>query len=130
MKKTFTLIALLVLLGASILSSCKKEEVSMVQIRLENKSRYNFDSVLLAFGSGGENTFSDLPAKSQSSYQWYDHGYHYGYIRITLGEKQYGLTPVDYVGESTLEAGKYTCKIDLDLSIPNQPLITFELVKD
>lgn len=119
----FQLFFMLLLLASMVLySACNNEDV---QIRIDNQTGSDFVSVLVN-SNGNENTYGSLPDGEQSEYKVYPQAYRYGYVEaITTTDDTLIVQPIDYVGESPLDEGKYTYKLTRDN--PNSPWMGLEL---
>ncbi|MXV51104.1 hypothetical protein GS399_09000 [Pedobacter sp. HMF7647] len=109
MKITLLSLALCTIL----FSACKKKNeapASGINIRIENKSSYQFDNVLVWAGDVKNNYGSIKPGQT-SEYKIFNEAYRYAYVKLNVGEKEFILQPIDYVGETPLEAGKYTYQL-------------------
>ena len=117
-----SLFALLLLSSIALYSACNNEEV---QIRIDNQTGSDFVSILVN-SNGNENTYGSLPDGEKSEYQVYPQAYRYGYVQaITTTDDTLVVQPIDYVGESPLDEGKYTYK--LTRSNPDSPWMGLEL---
>ena len=106
------------------LTSCTTNEV---QIRVRNSSSYTYDNVVVNT-SGGENTYSTIPAGAVSDYKTFDFAYSYTQITLNISSIPYSLIPIDYVGEQKLKSGKYTYEVSVYDTTSHQLLIN--LVED
>lgn len=115
-----------ILWHASLSSGCESE----VMIRMENNSDTPFDTVLVRFPSQQE-SYGPLPARSRSDYRRIEKAYSYAYIKVTVGENESILQPVDFVGERLLRTGHYTYRLTYDgqKESPHERL-GFEFVED
>jgi hypothetical protein len=80
-----------------------------VRIRVYNNSEFQFDSVSVNgvyFGAVARTSFSE--------YATFAEAYRYGAISAKVGGKWQYLIPIDYVGETPLEIGRYTYMISAD----------------
>lgn len=60
-----------------------------------------------------EVTYGDIAPGENSSYTDISKAYRYAYVEAIAGDKKVVLQPIDYVGESYLEEGKYTYVLDI-----------------
>ena len=81
------------------------------QIRFMNGSVQDFDSLEVIFGT--EETFDALSQGLVTEYRDFEGAYHYGYLKVMVGNDEYIQQPIDFVGETLLEVGKYTYTITL-----------------
>jgi hypothetical protein len=96
------------------LFSCTKDEVTPqgVSIRVSNASQYPFESIFVNT-SGGENSYGSLGAGQSSAYKSFARAYRYAYLKIVVQGQELVWQPFDYVGETTLEPGRYTYVVDV-----------------
>jgi len=100
------------------LVSCTKDDLvnpNEVLIRIENTSDFDFKNVIVNT-SGGENDYGDLDAHQTSDYKTFEFAYSYAFIELKIDGETYTIQPIDYVGESTLNVGKYTYAINANSS--------------
>lgn len=90
-------------------SDCNPDP-NKVNIRVKNVSDYNFCNVQVSPYSELSNC-GIIKSGELTCYRSYDVAYHYGYIRLDIGEKEFELIPFDYVGETSLAPGYYTYSI-------------------
>ncbi|MCM4169677.1 hypothetical protein KCTC52924_02274 [Arenibacter antarcticus] len=102
MKKFGLLIAFLILLTGC---TDRDDDLSGVKIRVKNESSFNFDKVQV-----GEAAMlhTNIAPGNFSRYLEYKTAYNYAYINITVGDENYILQPIDFVGETPLPEGFYT----------------------
>jgi hypothetical protein len=105
-------ITLFFLIGCS-----KKEEVTPteVEIRIKNMSNLSYTGITVSTG-GGQQVYDTLNANEKSNYKKYLFCYRYGFVQLKIDGKLYTLQPIDYVGETKLETGKFTYEIDANTS--------------
>ncbi len=97
-----------------ILSACSSYETGSLQIRIGNKSPFNFTNIKVNT-SGNTVNFDDLKSGIYSEYKIFDLAYKYAFIQLEINSETYTLQPIDFVGETPLENGNYTYEIDIDL---------------
>jgi hypothetical protein len=127
MKKILILIILSV-----VLFNCKDDDDSNLtglQIRLSNVSPYKFQNILVNTTTGNVN-FEDLNSGQKSAYKEFEKAYRYAFVELEIDGKKYTLQPIDYVGETLLENGKYTYKIDANNSDDQYARLSLTLVED
>jgi len=109
MKNSLLLIfALLMIVG------CSKDEPEAngkVWIRIQNVSEFDFTSVSVNTG-GGENNYGDLDAHRFSVYKAFESAYRYAYVQVKIDGETFTIQPIDYVGETLLDPGYYTYKVN------------------
>lgn len=92
-------------------SACS-EDSTKTNIRITNISKYDFCNVVLDPVSGPVNC-GIIKKGETTCYRSFDTAYHYAYIRFNIGDKEFKLQPIDYVGEQPLGIGKFTYAIDI-----------------
>ncbi|MDZ7691644.1 MAG: hypothetical protein U5K69_11055 [Balneolaceae bacterium] len=107
MQPTLVLAFLLLFGGCSIFSS---EEP--VLIRVQNSSSLEMEDVTVRFPEQ-EVMYGDIDSGEYSSYTDISKAYRYAYFETIAGDKKVVLQPIDYVGESYLEEGKYTYVLNI-----------------
>lgn len=126
--KSFKLILVLTITSVFLLTitACKKNEAddciehtvsdcnedpTKINIRIKNVSDYDFCNVVL---KPSETTNYGKIEKGQSTcYRSFDLAYSYAYVQFYIGEKEFVLQPIDYVGEVPLSIGNHTYSIDI-----------------
>lgn len=78
-----------------------------VHIRILNSSSFQFDRVDVGFPEA-EVSYGSVRAGSASEYREVSSAYRYAYIEVEIGGEELVLQPIDYVGESLLDSGRYT----------------------
>jgi hypothetical protein len=120
---------LIVLIALACISACSKDgKVGDVQIRLSNTSDFDFEDIVLNT-STGDVSYGSLNSRELSSYKTFEVAYSYAFIELTSGGNTYTLQPIDYVGETPLEKGKYTYQLDLEAQGPYNSLLMI-LIED
>lgn len=116
MKNLFVSISICCLL---VLTNCTKANKTIinggVQIRLENASNFTYKDILVQ--TNQDHTFANLSSGDISEYQQFEMAYKYAYIEITIDGFQYKIQPIDFIGETLLEEGFYTYKIDANSNV-------------
>lgn len=116
MKKISLIAALLMVVLALGLGSCKKDK--MVLIRIENGTGHDMTAITVG-GPEDIHEYEDLKEGDKSDYKVYQKAYRYAYLSFKIGESDFVVQPIDYVGESLLEPGKYTYLVTIsDLDTP------------
>lgn len=120
MKRTY----LFFLTLSAIILGCTDidDEVSAVNIRIQNASSLIFDEVQVGEQAAA---YMEINPDSFSEYQEYETAYQYAYIQITSGEEVYVLQPIDFVGETPLPIGLYTYVLNIDEA--GQVLLEFRI---
>ncbi|MEO1053947.1 MAG: hypothetical protein AAFX87_25140 [Bacteroidota bacterium] len=120
------------LLSTWLLNSCGSEVdccvIPGVSIRIENASQFDFEDITINT-SGGTNDYGDLKSGAQSDFEFYEFAYRYAYVELTIGNQQYKIIPIDYVGEERLANGFYTYVLDI-ADLDDQWGLTIQLQQD
>lgn len=83
------------------------------------------EAVLVGFPDV-EVVYGDVPPGAATAYREVERAYRYAYVRTVVDGDTLGLVPIDYVGETLLESGLYTYRLDLF----EGRSLTLELVRD
>lgn len=115
----------LALLVTVLLASCSSVPTTMdaVEIRIANESGIRFDQVIVGFPAGQED-YGAIPARSSSGYRRIERAYRYAFIEVQVAGRKLVLQPIDYVGESLLEDGRYTYVLDVDEVDPDHLILS------
>ena len=97
-----------------------------VEIRIANRSGVDFDRVDVTFPDN-EVSYGAVAKGAASEYRRVRQAYRYAMIVATAGGETYRFQPIDYVGETLLEPGRYTYALSTD---PNDRVLSIELVED
>ena len=119
-KFTLILLSIFCLFSCSSDDDSNTNETTEVNIRLSNTSDFKFENATY-----NNVNFGDIEPGEITEYKTFESSYSYGRVIITIEGQEYAKTPIDFVGESLLEAGNYT----FHYSFENNNL-TDELVKD
>lgn len=114
----------LVLALSSCFFACDKSNT--VLIRVENATGHDITEVFVA-GPEDDHHYGDLQDGDQSPYQIYDKAYRYAFCTFKIGDAQFTIQPIDFVGESLLKPGEYTYR--LMISDLETPWASMELVE-
>lgn len=123
---------LILLISIFTLLSCSKDDqnnLSGLNIRISNVSKYDFQNIIVNTTTGDVN-FDNLKAKQKSDYKVFLKAYRYAYIQLEIDGKTYKLVPIDYVGETLLENGNYTYQLDASDSNDQYSKLSLTLIKD
>ncbi len=82
-----------------------------IEIRLKNVSDYDFTDVEVDT-NGGQHSYCDLKSGAKSGYKKFASAYRYAFVELQISGKTYTIQPIDFVGETLLDKGKYTYEID------------------
>jgi hypothetical protein len=122
MRRSLVLVPVLALL----LSSCRLVGApDAVEIRVVNRSARDFDGVLVLFSVEPED-YGPLPAGGASAYRPVTGAYRYAYVEVRVDTARLVLQPIDFVGETPLDAGRYTYA----LSLASDRELTLKLERD
>jgi len=92
-------------------SACN-EDSTKINLRINNVSEYDFCNVVL--NPSGGNTNYGIVEKGQSTcYRSFDLAYNYASVQLFIGDKEFVLQPIDYVGEQPLTIGRHTYSINV-----------------
>ena len=112
MNKIFYLIIIgLTLLGCS---SSETKNSNDLQIRISNVSEFNYENIKVST-TGEMVDFGNLNSNSQSEYKVFDSAYRYAFVEFQINGETFTLQPIDYVGETLLENGKYAYEINVNI---------------
>lgn len=103
----------LALLFGLIISGCKGnifDKDNTVQIRIQNASEFEMENIVVSFPMG-DVPYGNLSPNASSKYIEVEEAYRYAYIESEIEGKKAALIPIDYVGEKTLDPGKYTYRL-------------------
>ena len=105
---------ILTIVISQLISSCSKskDEKGPLLIRIDNQTGYKIEEVLVSSGNG-QQTFGTINKGEKSEYKNFVSAYRYGYVRLKINSVEYVQQPIDYVGETQLEPGKHTYKLEL-----------------
>ena len=116
MKNRSLLFSILILSLLFITLACEKTNV--VLIRIENSTGHDITAV---FVSGPEDTheYGNVNKGGKSDYQVYQSAYRYAFCTFKIGDSEFTIQPIDFVGESLLKNGEYTYRLTIsDLDTP------------
>ena len=82
-------------------------------IRVENATNRTFDAVWVGFPEQRE-VYGRVSARSVSAYRAVGTAYRYAYVEIRLGVEKAVIQPMDYLGETPWEPGRYTYRMTLN----------------
>ena len=101
-------------------------EAGGVEIRIANRSDVDFDRVDVTFPAD-EVSYGAVAKGAASDYRRVKEAYRYALVVATAGGETYRFQPIDFVGETLLEPGRYTYALSTD---PNDNFLAIELVED
>ena len=85
-----------------------------VEIRIQNNSTFPFQRVDVVFPED-EVSYGAISAHSASDYRGVSKAYRYAYVEVEIAGEELRIQPIDYVGESLLDAGKYTYVLNVTI---------------
>lgn len=115
--KNYKLLFGLMLLAFSLGSqSCDKTK--MVLIRIENATGHAITDIFVS-APEDDHHYGSLGNGATSDYKAYEKAYRYAFCTFRIDGDEFTIQPIDYVGESLLEPGKYTYRLTIsDLESP------------
>lgn len=105
----------LVLLLLTLVLACEtivSGSPDRLEIRVENASASLMEDVLVWFPDQRVE-YGDVEPGAATAYQVIDKAYRYAYVEAAVEGDTLVLQPIDYVGETLLEGGRYTYRLDL-----------------
>lgn len=105
---------LLALLVLTLVLACETIVVSRgpVEFRVENASGAVMEGVRVGFPAV-EIPYGDIGPGEVTGYQTVDRAYRYAWVQTVVEGDTLTLQPIDYVGETLLDGGRYTYRLDL-----------------
>ena len=100
-----------------------------IELRIENVSAYDFNDVLVDTG-GGQHEYCDVLSGAKSEYKRFESAYRYAFVEVMIDGSIFTLQPIDYVGESLLDDGKYTYVIDANDELEQFGRLSLSLTDD
>ena len=128
MKNLFVLTGLCLL----FFPNCTTDDIPRgveVEVRVENISPYNFESVWINPGEESHN-YGNIDAGQFSAYKSFDLAYSYAFVEVQIEGNTFTIQPIDYVGETPLAKGNYTYQIDASDSGGQYSRLSLTLVED
>lgn len=107
-------------------SPCQ-EDANKTNIRIKNNSKYDFCNVIID-PSGKLTNYGIVKSGENSCYNYFDSAFQYAYVKLYIGDNEFILQPIDYVGEQPLGVGKFTYSIDV--SDFNNKTLTLKATKE
>ena len=83
-----------------------------VEIRVANRSTRDFDRVLVNFYDEPVE-YGSIPSGTVSAYRVAKGAFRYAYVEVRMDTARLVLQPIDFVGETPLENGRYTYALSL-----------------
>jgi hypothetical protein len=109
MKKIF----ILILITTTFYNCSSTEDSTDLQIRISNVSEFNFANIIVD-ASGEKVNFGNLNSNSKSEFKTFDLAYRYAFMEFEIDGETFTLQPIDYVGETPLENGKYSYEVNIN----------------
>lgn len=103
------------------------EGTGNIRLRIWNASKYNMEEVFVNTG-GGEHVYGTIKKNNKSTYKRFESAYRYAFITFKVKGQSFAIQPIDYVGETPLEEGDYTYK--LNISDLNATRADLEFIED
>ena len=106
----------LVLISFALLGCSSDDDASPenLQLRISNVSAFDYNNIQVNTTADLVD-FGDLTAGSSSEYIVFESAYRYGFVEFQIDGETFTYQPIDYVGETLLENGKYAYEIDVDI---------------
>lgn len=118
---------LLVLLALTLALACETIAVSTapVEFRVENASVEVMEGVRVGFPAM-DVSYGDVGPAEVTEYRTVDRAYRYAWVQTVVDGDTLTIQPIDYVGETLLDGGRYTYRLGLH----EGRSLTLELVVD
>lgn len=97
-----------------------------IEIRVANRSDRDFDRVVVTFDPGRVD-YGAVAKGATSEYRRIQQAYRYALVEVTASGQTFRFHPIDFVGETPLEPGRYTYALSIE---PSDNTITIDLVED
>ncbi|HJX26848.1 MAG TPA: hypothetical protein VJ885_02970 [Thermoanaerobaculia bacterium] len=97
-----------------------------IEIRVANRSDRDFDQVVATFDPDRVE-YGAVAKGATSEYRTVKQAYRYALVEVTAGGQTFRFHPIDYVGETPLEPGRYTYALNIE---PSDNTVTIDLVED
>lgn len=117
------------LLISIFLISCNQNDDDTLLLRIKNTSQFDYTDVVVNT-SGGEHNYGTVNANQISDYKVFDLAYRYAFVELKIDGDTYTIQPIDYVGETPLDNGKYTYEINAANSGDQYSRLTLILAED
>lgn len=82
-----------------------------IEIRVRNISDYDYKEVFVD-SNDGTHDYCDILSGDQSNYKRFQSAYRYAFVELMIDGSVYTIQPIDFVGETLLNDGKYTYVIN------------------
>ena len=117
------------LLISILLVSCTQNDSDLLLLRIKNTSQFDYTDVVVNT-SGGEHNYGTISSNQSSDYKAFDLAYRYAFVELKIDGSTYTIQPIDYVGETPLDNGKYTYEINATNSGDQYSRLTLTLEED
>lgn len=104
-------------------------DTGSVEIRVRNISSYDFNEVFVDT-NGGQHDYCTVKSGATSGYKRFESAYRYAFIELKIDGAVFTIQPIDYVGESLLDKGKYTYVLDATDDTQRYGRLSIELKSD
>ncbi|TFG75360.1 MAG: hypothetical protein E4H26_06245 [Flavobacteriales bacterium] len=101
----------------------RDDDLEAINIRVKNNNDFAYETVQVG---DSEKPLTDIAAGKYSEYIPFETAYRYAYVQIVASGETYVLQPIDFVGETPLNAGFYT----YELKIGEDGLIALEFKQE
>jgi len=126
MKKIYFSLILIFIISCSQSDNTIEKDLL---IRVKNTSQFEFNNVLVNT-NGGEQNFGNINKNENSEYKSFDFAYRYAFIELTIDGSTFTIQPIDYVGETKIDNGKYTYEVNANESTNQHSRLTITLIED
>lgn len=123
MRRRCTLLIAMLLTGCAL---SPLDDGGPTLIRIRNASTVAFEDLRVGYLSGIVE-YGTLEAGEATAYRDVGKVYRYAYVSFSSGGRTWSLVPIDYVGETPLDGGRWTYEITL---IPEEDALTIEAVRE
>jgi len=111
------------------LVSCTQNDDDILLLRIKNTSQFDYADVVVNT-SGGEHIYGMVNSNQASDYKVFDLAYRYAFVELKIDGNTYTIQPIDYVGETPLDNGKYTYEINASNSGDQYSRLTLTLAEE
>ena len=114
MMRTFHLVRCARVVAALMVLGCSSpfEPSGDVKVRVANNSSLALTRVEVVVLEN-EVDYGSISAHGVSQYATVETAYRYAYIEVEVGGEVLKIQPIDYVGETPLESGRYTYELNV-----------------
>ena len=121
-----------ILIISILIMSCSQSDDTIEKdllIRVKNISQFEFNNVLVNT-NGGEQNFGNIDVNQNSDYKSFDFAYRYAFIEVIIDGNTFTIQPIDYVGETKLDKGRYTYEVNATNNGSQHSRLTITLIED